>query len=1035
VLVVGAGIVGTAIAARLARAGLDVTVVDRYGPAAGTSSSGEGDLLVSDKLPGPDLAIALRGLERWDELAERAGQQIEFEKKGGLIVAHDEAGLQDLWALARAQGEQGARVDLVKGEDLRQLEPALSRDLPGGVAYEQDCQVQPMLAVAFHVAEVIGHGGRVVPGVDVLGAERDGNGMISALLTNAGKVAVGEWVVNAAGPWAGELARRLGTEIAVGPRRGHVLVTEPLPPMVRRKVFEASYIGSVHQSDAAWACSAVVEATAGGTMLLGSSRESVGFAHEVNPDIVAAIARRAIALVPDLAHARLMRAYVGFRPATPDRLPIIGADRNVGRLLHATGHEGAGVGLSEVTAELVHSLVMGLTPPLDLGPFGPERFDSEPTAGAAPPPTAVPPPSGPPAAPPATGRPPVKLGAAPPPPRDSGDAGSTPASHPAPPPDFPGAGERRAHFRFDGRELAAPEGTTIAGALISNEERTWRTTRTGGQRRGLFCGIGTCFDCLVDVNGEKAVRACVRALRAGDQVGSSASRGLGMVEATLGDDKGTSARIEQFDGQTGTGTDVEMADVVVIGGGPAGMAAASAAAGRGARVVLVDAAPRLGGQFFRQPLLDSGAESPPAGPSLPARFHALAADPLVDLRLGRGVWSVSRGTAGFLVRLDGGPGPLLRSRALVLATGASELALPFPGWDLPGVVTAGAAQALLKSQRIAIGRRVVVAGTGPFLFPVAAALAKSGAQVTAVEAARARTGPKALPGLVAHPGKLAEAAGYAWELARHRVRLLTGRAVVRCEGSGRVERAVLARLGPDWRAVAGSEQTVEADAVCVSYGFVPRLELARQLDAGNPARNGDVASGVACDAAMASATPGLFVAGELAGVAGAEVAELEGEVAGHAAASYAGGRDDRSPSERERLRRRLQRGRAFASGLEALYPLGTGWTSWLDRSTVFCRCEQTTWGSVETAINQGAFSAREVRSVTRCGMGYCQGRTCGPALQLAMSAVTGRPVARVGDLQKRPVAVPVALGQVAGLATPGDPFNLAGPGRDPGLHS
>ena len=127
-----------------------------------------------------------------------------------------------------------------------------------------------------------------------------------------------------------------------------MLVTEPLPPLVRRKVFEASYIGSIHQSDAAWTCSSVIEATASGTMLLGSSRESVGFSPVLNGEIVSAIARRSIALVPGLAHARLMRAYVGFRPATPDRLPIIGADPAVGRLVHATGHEGAGVGLAQV---------------------------------------------------------------------------------------------------------------------------------------------------------------------------------------------------------------------------------------------------------------------------------------------------------------------------------------------------------------------------------------------------------------------------------------------------------------------------------------------------------------------------------------------------------------------------------------------------------------------------------------------------------------------------------------------------------------
>ena len=440
-----------------------------------------------------------------------------------------------------------------------------------------------------------------------------------------------------------------------------------------------------------------------------------------------------------------------------------------------------------------------------------------------------------------------------------------------------------------------------------------------------------------------------------------------------------------------------MADVVVVGGGPAGMAAAAAAATRGAKVVLVESSARLGGQFFRQPVIDDASEAGPAGPSLPGRFHGLASDPRVELRLGCTVWSASRTASGFVLLLDGGPSSSLRARTLVLATGASELVLPFPGWELPGVVSAGAAQALLKSQHVAIGQRVVVAGTGPFLLPVAAALAKAGARVTAVEAARLTAAPRALPGFVAHPAKLAEAASYGWALASHRVRFLTGKAVIRCQGNGRVERAVVAKLGPGWRPVPGSEQTIEADAVCVSYGFVPRIELARQLDAhdaspSGPLPSGPLPAGVACDATMASSTPGLFVAGELAGVAGAEVAELEGELAGHAAASLIGLPDGRTVLDRERHLRRLRTSRTFVRSLDTLYPLAVGWTSWLDPSTVFCRCEQTTWEQVGSAVSHGATRAREVRSLTRCGMGYCQGRTCGPALQLAISALTGDPV-------------------------------------------
>jgi NADPH-dependent 2,4-dienoyl-CoA reductase/sulfur reductase-like enzyme len=435
-------------------------------------------------------------------------------------------------------------------------------------------------------------------------------------------------------------------------------------------------------------------------------------------------------------------------------------------------------------------------------------------------------------------------------------------------------------------------------------------------------------------------------------------------------------------------------DVCVVGAGPAGMAAALAASAQRADVVLADSGARPGGQFYRQPL---------AGPvHLPARFGALLADTRVRWRLGCEVWSASRHAGGFVVRLVEGDD--IWAKALVLATGASELVLPFPGWELPGVITAGAAQALQKSQGIAPGGSVVVAGTGAFLLPVAAALAGAGCAVTLVEAATpARRALPAAAALAAHPAKAKEAASYAAALRGARV--LTGRAVVRCEGVNAVESAVVAKLGPGWRRLENAETTIEADAVCVSYGFVPRLELARQLGAKETA--GSVATG----ADMGTSVPGLFVAGELAGVAGAEVAELEGAVAGHNAASYALGSASTSSSA---LALRLKRARTFARRLEALYGIAPGWVSWLGPSTVFCRCEETTWGSIKSTVERGAATAREVRSSTRCGMGYCQGRTCGPALQLALASLTGAGPGDVGDLHKRPIAAPVAVGRVAG---------------------
>ena len=358
-------------------------MLDRAAPAAGSSSSGEGNVLVSDKLPGPDLDFAIRSVQLWRELAARDGAAFEFQPKGGVVIAHDGAQLGALHELAAAQSRAGARVELLGPEELAELEPMLSRSLAGGAFYPDDCQVQPMLAVARHVRVIRAAGGAVARGSEVVGCDLDASGGIVALRTTGGTIAVGHCVVNAAGPWSGLVARRLGSDLAVHPRRGHILVTEPVGEITPHKVYEAAYVGNIHDDGAGWSCSSVVESTASGTMLLGSSREFAGWSRTVDERIVAAIASRAVALFPVLAGVRLLRTYVGFRPATPDRLPVIGWDGSVGRLLHASGHEGAGIGLAEATAEAVESLLLGRQPPVDLAPFRPDRFPLPP-AGAAP---------------------------------------------------------------------------------------------------------------------------------------------------------------------------------------------------------------------------------------------------------------------------------------------------------------------------------------------------------------------------------------------------------------------------------------------------------------------------------------------------------------------------------------------------------------------------------------------------------------------------------------------------------------------------
>ncbi|MER6142402.1 FAD-dependent oxidoreductase [Streptomyces sparsogenes] len=371
-VVIGAGVVGAAAAYFAARSGLRVTVVDRGPLAGGTSSAGEGNLLVSDKEPGPELDLALYSQRVWrEDLAEHAGLW-EFEAKGGLVVAASPNGAGPLAALLREQRAGGIEAVDVARDELRDYEPRLSPDLAGGAYYPQDAQVQPMLVVAHLLRMARLAGARVLTDTEVTGFLRAGE-RITGVRTGRGRLSAPA-VLNAAGTWAGAVAELAGVRVPVLPRRGCVLVTQPLPPVIRHKVYAAEYVSDVASSDAALQTSPVVEGTRAGTVLIGSSRERVGFDREVPPSLLAALARNAIALFPFLASVQAIRGYLGFRPYCPDHLPVIGPDPRAPGLWHACGHEGAGVGLSVGTGKLLAQALTGRPTDLDLAPFAPERF-------------------------------------------------------------------------------------------------------------------------------------------------------------------------------------------------------------------------------------------------------------------------------------------------------------------------------------------------------------------------------------------------------------------------------------------------------------------------------------------------------------------------------------------------------------------------------------------------------------------------------------------------------------------------------------
>jgi NADPH-dependent 2,4-dienoyl-CoA reductase/sulfur reductase-like enzyme len=437
-------------------------------------------------------------------------------------------------------------------------------------------------------------------------------------------------------------------------------------------------------------------------------------------------------------------------------------------------------------------------------------------------------------------------------------------------------------------------------------------------------------------------------------------------------------------------------DIAVLGAGPAGLAAAAAAHRAGARVTLVDAAPRVGGQYWRHRDGDDGR-----GHHLWATLSQLRDIPL-DFRSGHAIWHVERTGDGFTTHTSAGE---IRSRTVIVATGAYDRQLPFPGWTLPGVFTAGGAQALLKGHGVRAGERVVVAGTGPFLLPVATGLAAAGSRVLGVFEAGSPLGFARHPATVLrNVGKLAEGAGYLRVLRRHRVPFHTRRTVVAAHGDDRVRAVTVATLDPAWRVVA--QQEIECDAVAVGYGFTPQLEIPLQL--GCDTHLGADGSLVAtADDRQRASVPGVYLAGEVCGVGGAQLSLVEGELAG----SYAAG-----ATPRPRLVRRRAALRAFATAVHRTYPVRPGWQTWLTGDTLVCRCEEVPVDEVRRSIvDLGATEPRTVKLLARPGMGLCQGRVCGFATACLVAQTCDRPVTAPDllSLSARPIAQPVTLGSLA----------------------
>jgi glycine/D-amino acid oxidase-like deaminating enzyme len=527
---------------------------------------------------------------------------------------------------------------------------------------------------------------------------------------------------------------------------------------------------------------------------------------------------------------------------------------------------------------------------------------------------------------------------------------------------------------YDGQPLSAVQGETVAAALTAHGILQYRQTRRG-ERRGLYCGMGACFECLVTIDGKANQRACLTAVAAGQQIRSR------MPEGTAADPLAPLWPPPQENEPR----EVSL-DLLVIGAGPGGLAAATAAARRGAEVMIVDERPHPGGQYFK-----------PLAPS----HHA---ETRIDRQFTRGrAWVQAARDAGVVILQEAhvwgahavdevmavvqGSEIVFRPRRLVIATGAYERPVPFRGWTLPGVMTSGAAQTLTRAYRVAPGRRVMIAGNGPLNLQLACELLDAGVQVVAVLDSASRPSPRQWrllsSALRSAPDLIALGVHYLRKLRRARVRVLWNHAIVSADGGASLERVRYAPLEPSGAPNLTEAREVAADALCLGYGFIPSTEIARALGCTHRLVNrhvGYLATETARDGA--TSVSGVFAVGDGTDLGGHGVALARGTLAGIAVAR------ELELLEQRRALRALKRAADFQVALWSLYRAPPVMLEAVPDDVTLCRCEDITFGQVRAEIAAGHETLARLKRAARLGMGRCQGRYCaGPAaLLLAQSA-------------------------------------------------
>lgn len=463
-------------------------------------------------------------------------------------------------------------------------------------------------------------------------------------------------------------------------------------------------------------------------------------------------------------------------------------------------------------------------------------------------------------------------------------------------------------------------------------------------------------------------------------------------------------------------------DLIVIGAGPAGLEAAIAASQAGCSVILIDSFPVMGGQYFKQSRRKVDTSSADSHLNDAQQLFSQVRSLPIDYRCETLVWGIFEGRHNgewFVMTQDSSGSQQITTKSIILANGAYDRSIPFPGWDLPGVITAGAALTILKNQHYLPGRRILLTGSGPLQLAAAALLSEAGAEIVAVLESSLNPIPRAIPKLPAVWGqwsRMIEGLGYFRILFNSRTPYRSGWTILQCSGDDKVERATIVKLDRHRKPILESALTVSVDAVVVGYGLIPDTSLSRL---------------VSCDMKFSSLLGGfvpkrnrfyetsrksIYAVGDCAGIGGAALSRIEGKIAGNAAAFQLGYLSNEKFEDVLRSTARiLKREQRFADLLGKLFSPDANLYQMADPETIICRCEQISLAEIRNAIAVGAQTVTDIKNLTRSGMGNCQGRTCSSIITRILAIETGRSFNDVGYSGIRPPIHPIPLADIENM--------------------